>query len=614
VIETVNDVNRQEDGRLLWTPLRVGDPILLGDKIKTSGLSSTLIEFSESKSKLQIEENSTIKMEGVAKKLSLNMMEGRVFLKQEPTHPQDKMDVISGGKKVDVEGDVAVSVDKAGVSQVDTFKNQGSEVLFQDLKPYYNEEILSAQDRISVSWTPSELVGEVSMEIGESPVLLKRQTASTSLQSGKLEGTFKAGSNYWRLITSQNGEEKKSPLMLLKITRPISPGLIFPAAGEVLNQKEFDFKWSRGNTSQSVKIEVAEDPGFVQMVDSSEVQDQTFFHFTKTQKEGDFFWRIRAELPQGKGWLDSKTQSFKILHGEKLLSPMPIAPADNAVFYFSKSNSKNMKFEWKKQEGVRGYELQIEGSGVSKKLPLIQESAMVNLNKVGTYTWTVTSESQKGVQSAFPIKREFEVRGFHQIAWKMSQKTFFYLDTFPIIILQWDKKERHSHSLKISSQSNMLGAESFQVPGYDFPYRPLRDGFHYAQVQSVDERGEISGESEVFEFKVEKAPLPPIPKLQTKDNKLIASSRGELEAQVENFQTNWTLVARVTSSKGVLADERRFAEAQIKFNGLLPGNYVMELFYLDQYQRKSELSSRTPILVPEKSMIAAPRIKGIKVR
>ena len=79
VLDLRNDVNRQEEGRLLWSPIRKGDEIYLGDKIKTAGLSSTVIKFSDSASKLEIEENSTIVMSQGGKKLALNMLEGRVF-------------------------------------------------------------------------------------------------------------------------------------------------------------------------------------------------------------------------------------------------------------------------------------------------------------------------------------------------------------------------------------------------------------------------------------------------------------------------------------------------------------------------------------------------------
>ncbi len=48
VLDLRNDVNRQEEGRLLWSPIRKGDEIFLGDKIKTAGLSSTVIQFAES--------------------------------------------------------------------------------------------------------------------------------------------------------------------------------------------------------------------------------------------------------------------------------------------------------------------------------------------------------------------------------------------------------------------------------------------------------------------------------------------------------------------------------------------------------------------------------------
>src|SRR6476620_4744022 len=60
VVDLNNEVSRQAEGRLLWSPIRKGDRIFAGDKLKTAGLSSARIQFESSKSKLDIEENSIV--------------------------------------------------------------------------------------------------------------------------------------------------------------------------------------------------------------------------------------------------------------------------------------------------------------------------------------------------------------------------------------------------------------------------------------------------------------------------------------------------------------------------------------------------------------------------
>lgn len=612
ILELRNDVNRQEEGRLLWSPIRKGDEIFLGDKIKTAGLSGAVIEFIESSSKLEIEENSMIVMSQGGKKLELNMLEGRVFIQQDGSGG-DNLNLLSGGKKLDLKGNAAISVSKDGVGQVESFSEQS---LFTDLKPNYSEEVLSSGNDLLVKWKPLNREETVEVMVGESPLLLKKvEGLSGSFPQGKLYVPMKPGVNYWQLVSKSGENEIKSPLMKLSLVRPLPPTPIFPSDKELIKaqDKPFDFKWMKGNSGDKVMIEVAKDPGFAQILLSKEISDQTFFTPDALLTQGEYFWRVKSRLGE-KSWVESKANSFTVHVGNSLLSPTPLFPQDNAIYYVGKNSANLVSFEWRKQNNIRGYELKIHGDNFNRDTQLAQNSVNVNLNRVGKYTWEVLSESTDGKKSILPVKRKFEIREVGTVEWSMSQKNFLYLESLPIVILRWQKNRPGVSLLKISSVPDFRDAETFQVQGKDFPYRVIKDGIYFAKVAILDESGETAAESDTFEFKVQEAPLPPAPLLIGQAKKLKASPQGDLRSKVENGKPSWLTIASIVDGAGRLIDERRFSDEKVVFSGLMPGRYYLQTKFQDEYRRIGESSERIEIEVPEKSMIAAPKLKGIKVR
>lgn len=607
ILELKNDVNRQGEGRLLWSPLRKGDEIYLGDKIKTSGLSSAVIQFTASASKLEVEENSMIVMAKEGKKLALNMLEGRVFVKQ----GEGELDLLSQGKKLDLRGNAAISVSKNG-SQVESF----GENFFGELLPQYSQNIMSNSNSITLSWKPSGYEGIVEVMVGESPVLMKKiQNLSENFTAGKLDVSMRPGVNYWQLVTSTPQGLKKSPLMKLNLERPLPPTPLFPSDKEIVraSEKAFDFKWTKGNAGDGVVVEVARDAAFTQLVFSKEIKDQTFYAPPSNLSQGEYFWRVKSKINNNE-WAESKIQSFAVHLGSGLISPALLFPADNSVVYIPRTSSAPVKFEWRKQENVKSYQLLIEGENFRHENDFSSNSATVSIGRAGRYTWEVISTGADGKPSVLPVKRKFEVRQTANIQWLMTQKTFLYLDQKPIVVLRWEKRVPGVSILKISSNQDMSSAESFQVQGNDFPYRVLNEGVYFSKVVTLDESGQSAAESDVFDFTVQEAPLPVAPILSLKQKLLKASAQGDFSASVTNRKQPWLVIATLMDSNGRTVDERRFPDDRISFSGMMPGKYVLQMKFQDEYRRDGELSERLDLEVPEKSMIAAPKVKGIKVR
>lgn len=607
VVELSNDVSRQEEGRLLWSPIRKGDKIFAGDKIKTSGLSSTKIQFADSKSKLDIEENSIVLISIDKNKFSLNMLEGRVFVQGD--EGKNSLNLLSAGKKIDYAGDTAISVNESGESQVESF-GQGS--LFRDLHPLYSQTLLSAKNEVELAWKADPRSSNVDVYVGESPLLLKKvEKDPVPFADGKISAAMKPGVNYWQLSTNEQGKEVKSPLMKVVLNRPLPPTQIFPLHKEVVTASErpFDFKWNKGSSAGVTSLVVAKDNEFRNVVLKEEVKDQTFFTPAQTLPEGDYVWRLSFNLPSGE-MVQSPVASFTIHRGGGLLSPVLLEPMDREKFYLGAGGNTEIRFEWKRQENVT-YALKISGDNFEKQLESASNSTKVMMGKPGIYKWEVTSRTPDGKISILPSQKSFEVKSEGKIPWITGQKLHTYLENLPVVILRWQKTYAGAAVLKVSSTPDFREAESFNVPGKDFPFRPSADGVYYAQVQGLDENGTISATSEITDFEIKLAPVPPAPVSQSK--KIMANSTGDFAVSMTNQKTSWLLIAQLVDQKGGVLDERRFSDNSIKFSGLLPGRYMVRTHFQDEYNRKGE-TGVIELEVPQKSRIPAPKLKGIKVR
>jgi preprotein translocase subunit YajC len=612
VMNVRNDVSRQTEGRLLWSPIRAGDQIFVGDKIKTAGLSTTVVEIDESKSKLEIEENSIVVMARGEKKLALNMLEGRVFVKQDGSAASN-IDFVSGGKKIDFSGNTAITVAQDGSSQVESFS--GGQNIFSELLPAYSESVFSLRTELELQWKASAQEGVVEVSTGESPLLLKPVAGvSAPFATGKLAVPMKPGTNFWQLTLRVKEQSLKSPLMKLNLVRPQAPTPLYPAESEAvrITDRPFDFKWMKGNAGDSVRLEVARDEAFKTMVLTTDVKDQTFFAPAQPLGPGNYFWRVKSSLPNSE-WLESSSVPFAIHQGSTQVSPTPVSPQDHAILYLDPTTGRKLRFEWRKLETAASYETRVQGVNFDKTVASNEPFAEVSLSRPGKYTWEVFAIDGSGKRSVLPTVRDFEVRPTGTISWAMDERKFFYIKGLPIVVLKWQKNFTGTSVLSIAPTADMAQAETFRVRESDFPYRALRDGVYFAQVKALGEDEEVKAESSVLDFQVQEAPLPPAPLLKGAPTKLVANSQGNLRADVANMKPSWLAVAQLKDKAGKVLDERRFSETTLQFGGLLPGSYLFVVKFTDEFKRLSD-ESTFQVEVPATSKMPAPRIKEIKVR
>ncbi|MFL5785670.1 MAG: hypothetical protein ACJ76H_13725, partial [Bacteriovoracaceae bacterium] len=397
------------------------------------------------------------------------------------------------------------------------------------------------------------------------------------------------------------------------LNRPIPPTPLYPLHKEVVmgSERPFDFKWNKGSSGDVVNVEVSKDPDFKSKIISKSIKDHTFFTPETNLPEGDYFWRITFALPSGEA-VESPVTTFTIHRGSGVLSPSPLLPMDRAKFYLGSTHESEIKFEWKNQDNM-AYDLKVTGEDYSQEIESKTNSAVVRLTRPGIYKWEVTSRTADGKRSVLPNQRTFEVRPEGKIQWLTTQKNYQYLDNLPVIVLRWQKISGGNSILRVGQTPDLKDSEVFNVSGKDFPFRPSQDGLYYARVQGTDENGMVSATSDVFDFEIKQAPLPPAPLAKNEQKNFRASATGDFAISVANQKPTWLLIAQLIDVKGGILDERRFNEPQLKFSGLMPGRYLVRTNFQDEYNRKGEVSV-LEIDVPEKNAIPAPKLKGVKVR
>ena len=152
VLSVVNDVKKQDGNKLLWKPVRKGDLLYLGEKLKTSTLSGTKIEFLENGTTIDIEQETLIIVNKNQKKLSLQVIEGSLFVVSNKNLPELSVNTgIAGSDSINVkDGEFSYSVSKDGKANVEILKGPGDQTnkltnqiinKFKEIKPGYGESV-----------------------------------------------------------------------------------------------------------------------------------------------------------------------------------------------------------------------------------------------------------------------------------------------------------------------------------------------------------------------------------------------------------------------------------------------------------------------------------------
>ncbi|MGZ3809747.1 MAG: hypothetical protein ACXVCE_16815, partial [Bacteriovorax sp.] len=298
VINVVNDVKKQGSDKLIWESVRNGDLLYLGEKLRTSPLSSTKIEFIDNGASIDIEPDSLIVMNKNNQKLSLKVVEGSLFVSS--NKEISNLSVTSGEKSENAinikNGDFSYSVSKEGKANVEVLKgaidsNSGlisrSSKNFKDLKPGYGDTIFvdpKSDDGSVFRWSALSDQYEVKLEIGSNRNNLQmKNDVSVENENGIVKSKAMLGTYYWRLVAqNKNSPDDHFTSSTFKVTykQRMAPIPIYPIVSDTVQLKNastpVEFKWSLMHSFDSIQLEVYSEENKARPLLVEDVTNQTF--------------------------------------------------------------------------------------------------------------------------------------------------------------------------------------------------------------------------------------------------------------------------------------------------------------------------------------------------
>jgi hypothetical protein len=351
---------------------------------------------------------------------------------------------------------------------------------------------------------------------------------------------------------------------------------------------------------------------------SEQVTTQTFFSTNKINEPGKYSWKLTGKVPNSDSPLTSITQSFKVYIGDDLQSPVTITPEDRTVIYSQNKNvnsAKNVTLRWKQVKEATQYLVTIRNhANQAREFKSPVEEFTIPSLASGAYTWSVQSINSQNEISKSTTWKSFRVNPIGDLKFKEMDKQIYFSGNYPMYKILWNKfSEDASYLLKISQSQSMNPNELIKINSDSFNYQIGKEGLYFIQVEAVNSQELAIATSEIFSFSVTRPPQPPVP-VFSKIKSPEASLEGDITFELSNYSKKYNALLEIKDARGATIEQTSSNTHQYSFKALPPGNFYITARYKDEFNQSSELSEKYNFIVPNKSMIAAPKLKGVKVR
>lgn len=626
------NVKRQQEGRVMWESVKNGETLYQGDRIKTDNQSSAQIEFLKNQTQLSVEPNSVVIITLNEKNTQLRVLEGSLFVNNKNVDPN--ISIVSGAdgkKEMKLSAtEASISVSKSGEAKIDVISAQAGALekpTFQKLEPHYGEKIYFSPDEQALtvfSWQGLAPDYEVTLEVGTDRQNLKMVEASIDKAKGEARVLNLTGQLFWRLLAKKGAEELASPVMRASFIKGQAPLPLFPVNKEIVqvieNQFSNDFRWQLAHPLEKIQFVLASDKEFKNIVVSDDVTKQTFYNTTLLKNPGHYYWKVSGKLPGREKIISTSVQDFELMVGAELLSPNLLSPGDKASFFYSdQTTKKETYFSWKSVEKASKYKLTLKGPEGKKEILTPSPDYTALELPPGEYTWWVQSLDDDKQISKMRELRGFKIKamGQLQLEEKSLKDVYEYVGELPQLEFTWKPfPETQNYRFSIANNPYFSPAENLLVEkGLKAKVKIPNLGRYYVQVEALALDNTPLAKSAVKNFEVKERGLPVEPRYALSfPDPVMTDSHGDF---IYSFQTQkekgeFEIELRDSTERTVTLFKTPESKGPIK--GLRPGSYQLWARYNDEYGRSGPWSSKRRVIVPDKSSIAAPKIKGLKIR
>lgn len=560
------EVLRRPPTRLLWHSVNTGDSLFNGEAIRTSLNGEVRIQFEDGRY-IDLESDSLIVLSKAEGEVSLDLMEGSLFVNSQ----QANQEAGSAGLILNsAQGKVDLSRASASLSKA---SGQG-----------------------------------VNLQIVEGSAKVESSNGQTQeLQKGKA-GTL--GSQGLQFDSNQ-----------IKIISPLPNKSVYL---DPTKKPEVSFKWS--GLPENWKVQILSGQNRKQMKALSELNVGAT-EARQLYSIGRHYWKLKATNPENANQsIESPIYRLDVLARTTPTTIYPTASSQIEVEQFPSS----LQLQWQKSDEATDYIVEVASDPQLKnKIKVQRLSAVDRLDlenlTAGDYYWRLstlypdTQQPWTGSVQKFSLVQKAEVAAVSiQVGWDNINPKQYYIHD-PQLDLQWtagkNAKEVSMWKLTWKNISNPEVAPGFvETTNTKNQAKLSAPGRYLATIEAYDKKDRLIGTSEAIEISVEEMPLLGAPTLLPEGDVLKAENSGR-------SQLNWTpiegakeyqLIIKRTDEKTEVLN-KKYTTTKTTIQNLMPGQYSLEVFSIDQFGRLGSPAPARTLVVPDKSNLRAPAMKKVKV-
>lgn len=659
--ESTNEVQRKPVQRVIWENVTKNESLYAGEAIRTTSTAEAKIRLLKSGTVIHLEPDSLVVLEENEKGLSLDFLEGNLYVQSSGDGKSDNITLKSGASEVKLNSaDLSLSREQSGAVNMAVYKGQaelqqgGKKIALdkessatlsssglsvdkdriQVLSPTPGEAVLLnlvRNEQLEVSFKPVAAGYKIGIEWGASRSQLKPLEVTANGETGKLNFETKSGKWFMRLVAKSedpNLPPMSSNVMPINIGPKSAPTLVEPNAGEPVIKGKADgpiaFRWINRHKFVSQVFEVASDQSFQKIVVRKDIADQS----TKLEHvlpEGAYFWRVTGfvESQGKKEALVSPVASFTAQDKWELRAPQLAWPNNKQLLTYVSTQKEGVLLKWQAPMGVKKFDVLVRKKKDGKWENFAQSTLDVSVYRMidpqpGAYQWRVSSRHPENESKKDSEVWSFNIGDMPKVDWAEAAPLYEYSTPTPTLRAQWKPSDRgpSSYRYKVVAKGSDASSVDWQTTKDTFFEAPVAgEGEYVTFVEALNDKAQTVAQSDGKTFNVKKFLLLPAPNwAQNTPETLQTDAKGNLSFAWEQVNGADHYIMSLEDGNGKTVEKRKVTRTTASVNRLRPGQYKVLLRTVDSQKRIGDKVNTKPLVVPDTSDINAPKIKSIKVK
>lgn len=422
----IEDIQRRPASRLLWQLVNTGEPLFDGEAIRTGEKGEVRIQFADSDRYLDLEPESLIVIKKSAGEISLDLMEGSLFVNANNGTAADGSSLVlnSAQGKVDLsKASASLSKGQGGAIDVQVLEGraslQNSSGAEQELGAKTQIKIISPPPQkpvamnaeslqpVAFEWDGFPPQTRVSLWAGSSRRKMQ-EIKKADLNQKHLKAPLAFGRHYWKLVgTSPQGEVvAETPVYRTDVEARYAPTVVFPTADAQIIKEilpaEVEFRWQKGEDTRQTTLEIWADPELKKKLVTQNFTTQESFT-TSNLPSGTYYWRMSSLFNDAQMPLAGKIQKFMLATEKDLrpvLVPVQVQLTSPETQYFVTQPQLDLNWKVDKSDQVSSWRISIRNEKDAPETARTFESKNLHfttpMQKPGRYIASIEAVAKSG--------------------------------------------------------------------------------------------------------------------------------------------------------------------------------------------------------------------------